>query len=237
MFTVLREGTSKELYESSRKLSAYIRHTIVDKKTSVWIAQRNGRTKDGFDATQTGLLKMLNMSGVDNFEQNFTQLKIVPLTISYEYEPCDILKTQEIYLSSLHSKYQKAPGEDLNSIITGITQPKGRIHLAIGKPIIDELSICNEASNDNEKIKKLTALIDKRIYTDFKVWTTNYIAADLLEKSNKYESKYAMDEKKNFINYVSNSLMNVEGDKEFLRLQFLRLYASPIYSKGPDGFS
>ncbi len=231
MFTVLREGTSKELYEISRKLSAYIRHTIVDKKTSVWIAQRNGRTKDGLDATQTGLLKMLNISGPENFEKNFTQLKIVPLTISYEYEPCDVLKTKELYLSSLHTKYQKAPGEDLYSIIKGITQPKGRIHLAIGKPILNELSTCNESNNENEKIKKLTAVIDKQIFTDFKIWPINYIAADLLEKSYKYENYYTATEKDDFINYVSNSLSDVEGDKEFLRMQFLKIYANPIYSK------
>ncbi|MGZ4118845.1 MAG: 1-acyl-sn-glycerol-3-phosphate acyltransferase, partial [Bacteroidia bacterium] len=135
MFTVLREGNSRELYEISQKLSAYIRHTIVDKNVSVWIAQRNGRTKDGNDITQTGLIKMLNMSGGKNFSESIRQLQIVPLSISYEYEPCDDLKVQELYLSSLHSKYVKAPGEDLNSIITGIMQPKGRIHMTVGKPI------------------------------------------------------------------------------------------------------
>jgi hypothetical protein len=136
MFTVLREGNSRELYEISQKLSAYIRHTIVDKNVSVWIAQRNGRTKDGNDLTQTGLLKMLNLSGKKSFGENIKELKIVPLSISYEYEPCDDLKVQELYLSSLHSKYVKAPGEDLNSILTGIRQPKGRIHMEVGKPLI-----------------------------------------------------------------------------------------------------
>lgn len=237
MFTVLREGTSKELYEISRKLSAYIRHTLVDKKTSVWIAQRNGRTKDGFDITQTGLLKMLKMSGMNNFEQNFAQLKIVPLTISYEYEPCDVLKTQEIYLSSLHSKYQKSPGEDLNSIITGITQPKGRIHLAIGEPIIDALGAFDAASNDNDKIKKLAGLIDSRMYADLKVWPINYVAADLLEESCKYESKYTRNDKDGFIAYATNSLMNAEGDKEFLKTQFIKLYANPVYSKQRSQFT
>src|SRR6218665_2804730 len=100
MFTVLREGNSRELYEISQKLSAYIRHTIVDKNVSVWIAQRNGSTKDGNDMTQTDLLKMLNMSGKNRFTESIKQLKIVPLSISYEYEPCDDLKVQELYLSS-----------------------------------------------------------------------------------------------------------------------------------------
>ncbi len=231
MFTVLREGTSKELYEISRKLSAYIRHTLVNKKTSVWIAQRNGRTKDGFDNTQTGLLKMLNISGTQRFENNYAQLKIVPLTISYEYEPCDALKAEELYLSSLHTKYQKSEGEDLNSIITGIKQQKGRIHLAVGKPIIDELNLCDNGNNDNEKIKKLTTLIDKKIYTDYALWPVNYIAADLVNKSYKFDEKYTTKEKEDFINYVSNSISKIEGDKESLTQQFLKIYSNPVAAK------
>ncbi len=231
MFCVQREGTSKELYEISRKLSAYIRHTITDKKTSVWISQRNGRTKDGYDITQTGLLKMLNISGAGNFEKNYSQLKIVPLTISYEYEPCDALKAEELYLSSLHSKYQKSQGEDLNSIITGIKQNKGRIHLTVGKPILDELNLCDNSSNDNEKIKKLANLIDKKIYNNFRLWPVNYIAADLVDKSYKYEDKYTSKEKESFIAYVSQSLSKIEGDKESLTQQFLKIYSNPVSSK------
>lgn len=231
MFTVLREGTSKELYEISRKLSAYIRHTLVDKQTSVWIAQRNGRTKDGLDVTQTGLLKMLNISGAENFEKNYTQLKIVPLTISYEYEPCDALKAEELYLSSLHSKYQKSQGEDLNSIITGIKQNKGRIHLTVGKPIINELNLFDDCSTDNERIKKLASLIDKQIYKDYRLWPVNYIAADLVDKSYKYADKYTDKEKELFISYVSQSLVNIGGDKESLTHQFLKIYSNPVSAK------
>ncbi len=231
MFTVLREGTSKELYEISKKLSAYIRHTLVDKNTSVWIAQRNGRTKDGLDTTQTGLLKMLNISGKENFEKNYAQLKIVPLTISYEFEPCDALKAEELYLSSLHTKYQKSQGEDLNSIITGIKQNKGGIHLAIGKPIISELNEIDNGNNENEKIKKLASLIDRKIYHDYKLWPTNYIAADLVNKSNQYENKYTREEKAFFINYVAQSVSKIEGDKDSLTQQFLKIYSNPVYSK------
>lgn len=231
MFAVMREGTSKELYESSRKLSAYIRHTVVDKKTSVWIAQRNGRTKDGFDSTQTGLLKMLNISGSDNFEKNFTQLKIVPLTISYEYEPCDALKAEELYLSSLNTKYQKSQGEDLNSIITGVKQKKGRIHLTVGKPILNELNLCDNGNNDNERIKRLAGLIDKKIYTDYRLWPVNYIAADLVDKSYKFEDKYTSAEKESFISYVSQSISKIEGDKESLTQQFLKIYSNPVSAK------
>lgn len=231
MFMVKREGNVKELYDISRQLSAYIRHTILDKNVSVWIAQRNGRTKDGNDQTQTGLLKMLQMSGGKDFQKNFSELNIVPLTISFEYEPCDALKVQELYLSELHSKYVKAPGEDLNSILTGIKQPKGKIHLAFGKPIQEELKEINKAANDNEKIKQLTASIDKQIHQNYKLHPVNYIAYDLLNKTNVFESSYSPDEKENFIKYINSHLKNLKGEEDVLKTLFLKLYANPVSNK------
>ncbi|MBL7932895.1 MAG: glycerol acyltransferase [Bacteroidia bacterium] len=232
MFTVLREGTSKELYEISRKLSAYIRHTLLDKKASVWIAQRNGRTKDGMDLTQSGLLKMLNISGRKSFSENFSELNIVPLTISYEYEPCDYLKAQEIYLSNLHTKYNKAPGEDLNSIVTGINQFKGRIHLAVGTPIeAKEYKYIDTLENENDKIKTLQALIDKRIYSDFKLFPVNYIANDVLHGTNLFEAYYSAKEKKDFIEYVEKQISKIEGERDVLRTILLKQYAQPTINK------
>lgn len=228
MFTVLREGTGRELYDISRKLSAYIRHTIVDKKVSVWIAQRNGRTKDGNDQTQTGLLKMINISGKGSFAENFAELNIVPLTISYEYEPCDVLKIQETYLSSLHTKYVKAEGEDLNSIITGIVQPKGRIHLQVGTPIIDLLKNIDNTLNENEKIKLITAMLDKQIFRDFKLWPINYIAFDILTSSTNYSSNYTSEEKQNFIHYITTQSKSIEGDQDSIYNLFLKMYAGPV---------
>jgi len=228
MFTVLREGTGRELYDISRKLSAYIRHTIIDKKVSVWIAQRNGRTKDGNDQTQTGLLKMLNISGLGSFAEKFSELKIVPLTISYEYEPCDVLKVQELYLSGLHTKYIKSEGEDLNSIVTGIIQPKGRIHLQVGTPIINELQSIDNSNNENEKIKLLTAMLDKQIYKDYKLWEINYIAADILNNSSNYSSKYTAAEKENFIDYINSKTANIEGEQDSLFSLFIKMYAGPV---------
>ncbi len=228
MFTVLREGTGRELYDISKKLSAYIRHTISQKNISVWIAQRNGRTKDGIDQTQTGLLKMLNISGDGKFSENFKQLKIVPVTISYEYEPCDALKVQEAYLSSLHTKYIKAAGEDINSIITGVTMNKGRIHLAIGKPIEDEIEKLDDISNENDKIKQLTTLIDQKIYRHYKLWPINYIAADILDDRSDYIQFYTSKEKEDFLNYVHSKIAKLQGDTETLMNLFLRIYANPL---------
>ncbi len=232
MFTVKREGNVKELYDISKQLSAYIRHTIVDKNVSVWIAQRNGRTKDGNDITQTGLLKMLNMSGGKNFIESINQLNIVPLTISFEYEPCDALKVQELYLSDLHSKYVKAPGEDLNSILTGIKQNKGNIHLAFGDVIeIETLSEIDKATNENEKIKQLTSLIDKQIHQNYKLNAVNYIAYDLLHKTNLFEGNYTIVEKQDFINYTNNQLKNLTGEQDVLKHLFIKLYATPVANK------
>lgn len=231
MFTVKREGTVKELYDISQQLSAYIRHTIVDKNVSVWIAQRNGRTKDGNDLTQTGLLKMLNMSGSGNFKDSFSQLNIVPLSISFEYEPCDALKCQELYLSSLHSKYVKAPGEDLNSILTGIQQFKGKIHLSFGKPIQEELIEIEKASNENEKIKLLTALIDKQVYQNYKLFSTNYIAYDIMNKTNVFESTYTIEERVKFEEYMKNCIDKLSGEKDVLTQVFLGIYANPVINK------
>lgn len=231
MFTVKREGTVKELYDISQQLSAYIRHTIVDKNVSVWIAQRNGRTKDGNDITQTGLLKMLNMSGNGNFKESFTQLNIVPLSISFEYEPCDALKSQELYLSSLHSKYVKAPGEDLNSILTGIQQYKGKIHLNFGKPIQEELTGIEKANNENEKIKLLTALIDKQIYHNYKLFPSNYIAYDIMHQTNVFESTYTKEERMRFEEYIKNCIDKLSGEKDVLMQVFLGIYANPVINK------
>lgn len=231
MFTVKREGTVKELYDISRQLSAYIRHTILDKNVSVWIAQRNGRTKDGNDITQTGLLKMLNMSGDKDLVKSFSELQIVPLTISFEYEPCDALKTQELYLSSLHTKYVKAPGEDLNSIITGIKQQKGKIHVAFGKPIKEELIEIDKAPNENEKIKNLAAYIDKQIYQNYKTNAVNFIAYDLINKTNVFENNYSKEEKESFINYVETKIKKLTGEPEILKNIFLGIYANPVINK------
>lgn len=231
MFTVLREGTGRELYDISKKLSSYIRHTITKKNVSVWIAQRNGRTKDGIDQTQTGLLKMLNISGTDSFSKNFAELKIVPVSVSYEYEPCDFLKVQESYFSSLHSKYVKAPGEDLNSIVTGANMHKGRIHMVVGKPMEEILHLFESLTNENERIKQLTSLIDQQIYKNYKLWPINYVAADIMDHTEKYTSFYTPEEKQNFLVYINSKIAKLEGDRETLFNLFLRMYANPLKSK------
>ena len=171
------------------------------------------------------------MSGVGELFENFSELKIVPLTLSYEYEPCDKLKVQELYLSSLHTQYKKSQGEDLTNIITGIVEPKGRIHLVFGKPINPALGQLTPLKNENEKIKKLAALIDQQIYENYKLWPVNYIAGDLLEKNSRFATHYSAAEKEKFQKHFSAKLENLDGDKEGLLNLYLKIYANPVYNK------
>lgn len=228
MFTVQREGNSKELYNISRRLSSYIRHTIDEKKVAVWIAQRNGRTKDGFDMTQTGLLKMLNISNSESLINGFRSLKIIPMTISYEYEPCDFLKARELYLSSLHTVYKKDTDEDLRSIVTGIKGHKGKIHLALSPVIDKELDDLNAFENDNDKIRQLASVIDQRIYSNYHLFKTNYMAYDLLNNVKSYQHQYTETDLKNFENYITNGLNYLELNLPEVRNMVLKIYATPV---------
>ncbi|MCK4662769.1 MAG: 1-acyl-sn-glycerol-3-phosphate acyltransferase [Bacteroidales bacterium] len=229
MFTVNRSGNKQKMYNNSVILSEYIRDTIVNKKESIWIAQRNGRTKNGYDITQTGLLKMIDISGKKDYIENFRMLNILPVSISYEYESCDIQKVREVYMSK-DSVYVKEPDEDIKSIISGVVENKGRIHLSFGKPISNELNSISKIKNNNTKIKLLANEIDKQIYSNYKLWKTNYIAADIL-KNDKIYSKYYTDiEKKNFIDYMNSKLNTLKGNYEEIKKIFLEIYANPVFN-------
>lgn len=226
MYKVMRGGTKIELLKNSIHLSEYIRFTMTEKRFSSWIAQRNGRTKDGSDKTEDALLKMLNLSGRKNFVENFNELNIVPLTISYEYEPCGTLKVNELYQSA-NKEYQKKTGEDFNSIMTGFVQPKGKIHLCAGKCVNEELKNFDNAAPVNDNISKLTSLIDRQIYQNYKLWKTNYIAYDILEKP-EFTQLYAPVEKEKFLQFVEKEINSLEGDKNILREMYLKMYANPV---------
>jgi hypothetical protein len=169
---------------------------------------------------------MFGMSGGHDFAQNFGELNIAPIAISYEYDPCDFLKTRELYISKSQT-YVKAPGEDLNSILTGIKQFKGKIHLAFAPPITGEELLRIEESPKNERIQNLATLIDTRIYENFMLWKTNYIAYDMLN-DNSFENNYSASEKNDFTGYMNSILSKIEGDKTELESIFLGIYANPV---------
>lgn len=234
MFRIIRGGNIKDFYKNSVEVSAYMRYAITELNDSVWIAQRNGRTKDGNDKTEVGVLKMFSLSSDKPFVDNLDELSITPVSVSYEYEPCDFLKTAELYISKFQ-KYIKGENEDLNSILTGIKQPKGRVHLAITDPITrEELEQCDRLEK-NDKIVALAALIDQRIYRHFKLFKTHFIAYDLLF-GQRYSDRYTEQEKADFIVYMNGGLdqLGKEMDRSELEQIFLRIYANPVINCLPD---
>ncbi len=230
MIKVLRGGSPKDIYISSTLLSEYIRNSITSQESSVWIAQRNGRTKDGNDQTEQGLLKMLDMSGGKDFAKNFNELAIIPLVISYQIETCDFLKARELYLSK-STKYIKEPGEDLKSILQGISQNKGGIHISLLEPISTaEIERC-ASMEKNEKYTSLAALIDNRIHKGYKLWDNNYIAYDILNDSNTYEGHYTKEAKENFIVYMESGLSCLRENEPSLDINEIRTIFLNIYAK------
>ena len=226
MFRIERPTTvtsARDFLQKSQYVSEYIRYAISQKKESVWIAQRNGRTKDGMDLTDQGIIKMFNLSGGEDRIQSLDELHIAPLSISYEWEPCDELKALELYAKSSGQPYIKKPGEDLNSILTGITQPKGRVHLCVCEPLHrEELEAFRGCSNP-EFNKSVAELIDSRIRSAYRLYPNNYIAADLL--SGKRTHSYTDAEKEAFVSHVDK--ITKEYPEE-LRDILLHIYANPV---------
>ena len=227
MFRVERPSKNvREFYNSSIHLSDYIRSVITEEKESVWIAQRNGRTKDGNDKTDQGIIKMFCMSKSENKIDAIKDLNIVPVSVSYEWESCDILKAIELY-ESQKIKYVKKPGEDLNSILTGIMQFKGRVHFQLCPMITDdELMEFNNCTN-NEYHSKVAKLIDSKILKAYKLWPNNYIAFDILYGQQRFIERYTKEEKATFEKHMTK-LDHYDNEAEDLKDIFLAIYANPV---------
>ena len=229
MFKVARPGGSvREFYRSSLLLSEHMRHVITEKQHSVWIAQRNGRTKDGKDRTDQGIIKMLCMSHSDDKVMAIADLNIVPVSVSYEWEPCDILKTVELYERQF-GPYIKKPGEDLNSILTGITQYKGNVHFEVCKPLsLDELNEFSDLTSV-EFHKAVANLLDQRICSSYHLYPNNYIAHDILYGNRKYSAMYSSEERDAFVHRM-NKLQKYEDECDMDKLYeiFLGIYANPV---------
>ncbi len=236
MFRVERGGTPKEFYRCSLHLSEYIRHVITEKHSSVWIAQRNGRTKDGLDKTDQGIIKMFGMSRNDDKIKSLAELNIIPVSVSYEWESCDYLKAFELYISR-NQKYIKRPGEDVTSILTGITQPKGRVHFEICPQIREEELSAFDCMTANEYHQQVARLIDQRILSHYRLWPNNYIAHDMLYGTNTYRELYTDEEKQLFVEHMAvlNQMAQLEQyevtDLDALYDIFLRIYANPVNQK------
>lgn len=231
MFKVERPSSNiRDFYKSSLHLSEYIRHVINEKKQSVWIAQRNGRTKDGIDATDQGIIKMFCLSEPRDKIKAIADLHIVPVSVSYEWESCDILKTLELYQSQF-MKYVKKPGEDLNSILTGILQPKGRVHLELCEPISIPELMAFEGDTNVEYHKSVAQLIDRRINTAYRLFPNNYIAHDLLFGNTRYQQMYSDEQYQAFLSHMAELDQYESFDLERLREIYLGIYANPVDNK------
>lgn len=231
MFRVERPGGSiRDFYRSSLHLSEYIRHVITDKHQSVWIAQRNGRTKDGIDATDQGIIKMFCLSEPRDKIMAIADLHIVPISISYEWEPCDVLKALELYQSQF-MRYVKKPGEDLNSILTGITQNKGRVHMALCEPLSVPELMALEGQTNVEYHKAVAQLIDRRINTAYRLYPNNYIAHDLLYGNRRYQKMYTPEEFDAFTARLEELDRYDSFDLERLKEIFLGIYANPVENR------
>ena len=233
MITVIRGISAREVYLSSQILSKFIRSEITSGKSSVWIAQREGRTKNGLDVTEQGLLKMFDMSGEADFKTNFKELNIVPMSISYEYEPCDFRKAREILIKQTTGEYHKKEDEDMHSILTGIRQWKGGIHLSVGAPLTDKEITRSSWYEKNDRYQAIRRILDERIISGYRLWKTNYMGYDLMTGGDKYSDKYTPEDLKKFKEYTEHKLSRAEKklDKNALRDIFWHIYGNPVAAK------
>lgn len=229
-FLVQRGLPIREQLNSSKIMSEYIYNLLKEENRSVWIAQREGRTKDGNDATQQGVLKMLAMaSNSESITDFFKSLKIVPLSISYEYDPTDALKMPQVLAKSKNEVYIKNENEDFQTMLSGVLGQKKRIHLHAGKVLEKEFDeIAKTTENKNKQLQAIAKIIDDSIIQNYKLWPTKYIAFDLLNKSNEYVDKYTQEEKQLFERRLE---MRIDSSDSVLKHSFLAMYANPVINK------
>nr|WP_279347002.1 1-acyl-sn-glycerol-3-phosphate acyltransferase [Gramella sp. AN32] len=230
-FLVRRNQSPREMLQSSNTLSVYIKDLLLNKKRSVWMAQREGRTKDGNDETQQGVLKMLGMAKGDlDILEYLSSLKIVPISMSYEFDPTDMLKMPEVLAKRLKEEYKKSANEDFNSIMQGALGQKGRIHISAGKILnmSDFSEISNKNLSVNDQLKEVANLIDERIHKNFKLWPANYIAYDLIKNQEEFKEHYTEKQKRHFDRRVSR---RVDVKNALALNSYLLMYANPVINK------
>ena len=229
-FIVKRDAPVREMVVNSRHLSEYIQFVLHNKKRSVWIAQREGRAKDGIDATNPGLLKMITMAADrgENIIDFLKKTKIIPLSISYEYDPNDRFKLDELIAKEQEVPYLKERNEDFQHIVTGLMGFKKRIHIKAGNPLDKELDQL-EGLSGNKLLKKLANILDNIIVSNYKLWPSNYIAFDKLKGSSEYKDLYNDYDEKSFLRRIEKRA--VEHNHDTAERKFLEMYANPVISK------
>ena len=233
-FIVNRSASAAELLEASEKLSSYIRFVIEQKHKPVWLAQREGRAKDSDDRTQKSVLKMLSMAGQGSLRERLMSLHITPLTISYEYDPCDWLKAEEFQLKRDNPGYRKSKQDDLDNMKTGINGYKGRIHYEVSEPIDSEIAEMDDSVPRNQFLDQVAAVIDKHIFKGYKIYPCNRIALDMLRGDNAQSAYYTERDKQKFMEYLDGQLAKItipDPDWDYLRERILTMYANPLINQ------
>lgn len=227
-FVVKRNLAPRELLKASTTVSSFIRSSITENNLSVWIAQREGRTKDGNDKTQVALLKMLNLSNIKNLADGFSDLTIIPLSISYEIEPCGIAKVSEMIKKSTIGGYKKTPGDDLMSMASGFSEPKGRVNFSFGRPLLRSFL---ESINDlpaNEFLLELAKRLDHRIHQYYKLWPFNYVAYDMMNGTGEFTDFYSSNDIVEFKKMISAAQNAISYKQEEVARRFTLMYARPV---------
>lgn len=230
-FIVQRGLSMRQMLEASARMSRYMHHTIADKNQSIWIAQREGRAKDSNDRTQESVLKMLAMGGEGDIVDRLMQMNIAPLGISYEYDPCDFLKAQEFQLKRDVEGYKKTTQDDLINMQTGLFGNKGRVHFQVAPCLNDELERIDRSLPKPELFARISAIIDRRIHSNYRIYPGNYVAYDWLNGTTQFTSHYTQEEKEKFTEYIGQQLGKItipNKDEDFLREKLLVMYANPL---------
>ena len=226
-FAIRRGLSGRALFESSLIASEFIAKSLLRENRSVWTAQREGRTKDGNDSTHKGVLKMLTLSEEgDNPFGFFEKINVVPISISYEYDPTDILKMPELLAKSRDEKYVKSENEDFVNLLRGIMGTKKRIHIQVNGKLDNEIKAISKSDiSQSEKLSQLAGLIDRKIWAGYRLWPSNYIAHDLLSKESRFTDRYTAAEKEAFEKRLHGK---VDTSNPILVKNFLSMYAYPV---------
>ncbi len=230
-FIVKRGVSVREMLDTSRHLSEYIFDTIVNRNQSIWIAQREGRAKDSDDKTQTSLLKMLTLYNSSKPVEALKSINIVPLSITYEFDPCDFLKAKEYQLKRDNPEHKKSQADDIENMRTGIMGFKGKVFFKFGKQINDELSQIGTEANRTQILESAANAIDTEIYKNYVFFPMNYIAYDLMENSNKFIDKYTEEDKVAFDKYIDGQIVKIDipnKDYDFLREKLIEMYGNTV---------
>ena len=229
-FIVERGLSPRQMLIASKRLSNYMHFVMTNKSENIWIAQREGRAKDSNDRTQEALLKMLTIGGEGSLADKLKEMHIVPLAISYEYDPCDYLKAMEFQLKRDNPEYKKSAQDDILSMQTGIMGYKGRIHYHCAECIDSFLESLDSELSKNDFYATVAQHIDQQIHANYRLFANNYIALDLLENNNQYSNYYTHEEKQTFEDYITGQLNKIQienKDEAYLRERILTMYANP----------